>query len=75
MKCTRCCGLMVVDDLLDLQESYVSMWMRVLRCIACGNIVDPVITRHRAIRLAQVNHKIVELPRPTPLWPRSSRAA
>lgn len=22
MNCTRCCGLMVVDDLLDLQESY-----------------------------------------------------
>jgi hypothetical protein len=38
---------MVVDDLLDLQESFVPMWMRGWRCIACGNIVDPLILRHR----------------------------
>jgi hypothetical protein len=50
MKCTRCHGLMVADDLLDLQESYLPMWMRGLRCIACGNIVDPLINRHRMIQ-------------------------
>ncbi len=50
MKCTRCHGLMVADDLLDLQESYLPMWMRALRCIACGNIVDPLINRHRMIQ-------------------------
>ena len=42
MKCTRCCGLMVADDLVDLRESYVPMWMRALRCIACGNIEGPI---------------------------------
>jgi len=47
MTCTRCKGFMVVDDLLDLQESLLPMWMRGWRCVACGNIVDPLILRHR----------------------------
>ncbi|ULA64829.1 MAG: hypothetical protein LZF86_190122 [Nitrospira sp.] len=47
MKCTRCEGLMVVDNLIDLQESGIPMWMRGLRCVSCGNIVDPMILRHR----------------------------
>jgi len=50
MKCTRCCGLMVEDHLLDMQESYIPMWMRALRCLACGNIVDPVIHHHRNVQ-------------------------
>ena len=47
MKCTRCHGLMVADDFLDMHESYLSMWMRGLRCISCGNIVDPLINHNR----------------------------
>ncbi len=47
MNCTRCHGLMVGDDLLDIRESYLPMWMRGLRCVSCGNIVDPVIDRNR----------------------------
>lgn len=50
MHCTRCQGLMVLDDLVDLQESCVPMWMRGLRCVACGNIVDPLILRHRVMQ-------------------------
>lgn len=50
MTCTRCSGLMVVDHLLDMQESYLPMWMSALRCLACGNIVDPLIHYHRAER-------------------------
>ena len=49
MQCTRCQGLMVADDLLDMKESYLPMWMRGLRCIACGNIVDPLIDQNRLI--------------------------
>ncbi len=52
MKCTRYNGLMVADDLIDLQESYLPMWMRGWRCIACGNIVDPLINRHRMVQQA-----------------------
>lgn len=47
MNCPRCHGLMVGDDLMDIRESYLPMWMRGLRCISCGNIVDPVIDRNR----------------------------
>ena len=47
MNCSRCHGLMVGDDLLDIRESYLPMWMRGLRCVSCGNIVDPVIDRNR----------------------------
>ena len=50
MTCSRCQGLMVGDDLIDLQESYVPMWMCGWRCVACGNIVDPLIQRHRMQR-------------------------
>ena len=53
MTCTRCSGLMVVDHLLDMQESFVPMWMRGLRCVTCGNIVDPLIHHHRAEQRAR----------------------
>jgi hypothetical protein len=41
---------MVADDLIDLQESYLPMWMRGWRCVSCGNIVDPLINRHRMVQ-------------------------
>lgn len=50
MHCTRCEGLMVPDDLIDLQESCLPMWMKGWRCVSCGNIVDPLIQRHRMIQ-------------------------
>lgn len=53
MRCTKCCGLMVVDHLLDMKESYLPMWMQALRCLTCGNIVDPLIHFHRTTQQAQ----------------------
>ncbi len=50
MKCARCSGLMVRDHMLDMQESYVPMWMSGLRCVACGNIEDPLIHHHRMVQ-------------------------
>ena len=47
MRCTKCKGFMVADDLIDLRESYHPMWTRGWRCVACGNVVDPLILRHR----------------------------
>ena len=52
MECTRCDGLMVVDNLIDIQESSIPMWMKGWRCVSCGNIVDPIIQRHRMIQQA-----------------------
>ena len=54
MKCTRCQGLMVSDHLLDIRETMGSMWCKSWRCVACGNIVDPLIEKHRAERAAMV---------------------
>lgn len=61
MKCTRCCGMMVRDHLLDIKETVGPMWIHGWRCVACGNIVDPVIERHRAERLA-LTPKLVPVP-------------
>lgn len=36
--CLRCGGLMVMEQLLDLQAR---------RCVQCGEVVDPVILRNR----------------------------
>lgn len=74
MKCTRCCGLMVADDLLDLQESYLPMWMRALRCITCGNIEDPLIHQHRAVRQARPA-KLVKTPQAVRILARPPQAA
>lgn len=56
MECTRCDGLMVSDDLIDMQESSMSMWMKGWRCVSCGNIIDPIIKRHRMIQQAGASH-------------------
>jgi hypothetical protein len=50
MRCTKCKGLMVIDHLVDIRESTIPMWMVGWRCVACGNIVDPLILRHRMIQ-------------------------
>jgi hypothetical protein len=52
MHCTRCDGLMVTDSLIDLLESSIPMWMKGWRCVSCGNIVDPLILKHRMIQQA-----------------------
>lgn len=52
MKCSRCDGLMVSDELIDMRESRIPMWMTGWRCVSCGNIVDPLIQRHRMIQQA-----------------------
>lgn len=50
MTCTRCEGLMVKDELIDLQESFHPMRLQGHRCLSCGNIVDTLIQRHRMVQ-------------------------
>ena len=52
MRCARCDGLMVTDNLIDMQESSIPMWMRGWRCVSCGNFIDPLIQKHRMIQQA-----------------------
>jgi hypothetical protein len=65
---------MVADNLLDLQESYLPMWMRALRCVTCGNIEDPLIHHHRAVRQAKAA-KFVETPQDPRIFSRPPQAA
>jgi len=53
MKCQRCDGLMVVDHYIDMQDDSGHLWLRALRCVICGEVLDPRIQRHRLIQSAQ----------------------
>ena len=45
MSCPRCAGLMVSVTLEDRERTYVKY--PALKCVTCGNVVDPIITRHQ----------------------------
>jgi hypothetical protein len=48
MTCRRCRGLMVFDRFLDVHGDSGHLWFRGWRCVACGDIVDPLILINRA---------------------------
>jgi hypothetical protein len=50
---------MVEDHLLDVKESLGPMWIKSWRCVACGNIVDPLILKHRAAQVSQTPRLVV----------------
>ncbi len=50
MNCCRCQGLMVEDNLLDMEDTYGHLWIRGWRCLCCGDVIDPVIIRHRVMQ-------------------------
>ena len=54
MNCTRCSGLMVIDNCLDIKGAPGELWIKALRCVMCGNLVDPTINRHRSGFKAEV---------------------
>ncbi len=74
MRCTKCDGLMVVDDLIDIRESSIPMWMRGWRCVACGNIVDPLILRHRMIQGAGAT-RLLDTCAAEPIYRKTVKAA
>ncbi|MDA0739198.1 MAG: hypothetical protein O2999_03970 [Nitrospirae bacterium] len=46
MHCVRCKGAMVTDYFIDMENSG-ELWMPGWRCLACGEVVDPLIMKHR----------------------------
>lgn len=54
MTCSRCQGLMVEDELFDLEGTYGHMWTTSLRCMNCGHVHDSVIAQHRLALQEQV---------------------
>jgi len=61
MDCLRCHGIMVEERFEDLRGDPHHISFHGWRCVCCGDVVDPVIVRHRTagfspvlpIRLAQ----------------------
>ncbi|MCA9473254.1 MAG: hypothetical protein MRJ96_03525 [Nitrospirales bacterium] len=51
MNCTRCQGTMVIDYFLDMEESG-EIWMPGWRCLMCGEVIDPLILKHRQAQRA-----------------------
>jgi uncharacterized Zn finger protein len=54
MYCSRCQGLMVKDQLLDMEGGYGQMWTTSLRCVNCGRIHDSVIEQNHLLRQEKV---------------------
>ena len=50
MHCSRCQGLMVKDQLLDMKGGYGQMWATSLRCVNCGRIYDSVTEQNYLAR-------------------------
>ena len=47
MRCGRCDGLMVIDFFIDMGECGEQLWLRAWRCVNCGAVEEPLITRHQ----------------------------
>ena len=46
MTCTRCQGLMLDEQIIDMEAGYGEMWSRCSRCVNCGHRHDAVIQHH-----------------------------
>ncbi len=49
MNCWRCDGLMVADDLVDMEDG-ANLWLRGVRCVICGEVLDRRILGHRILQ-------------------------
>jgi hypothetical protein len=47
MTCERCDGLMVSEQICDLQGMNSDLCVNGYRCILCGNVVDSMILENR----------------------------
>jgi len=48
MTCERCDGLMVSEQICDLQGMTSDLCVNGYRCLLCGNLVDTVILENRS---------------------------
>ena len=47
MNCTRCQGLMLEEQMIDMEAGYGEMWTHSWRCFNCGHRDDAVLQHHR----------------------------
>lgn len=48
--CQRCGGFLVKERCMDFLESQGNYWFWASRCIQCGDLIDEVTLRNRALR-------------------------
>jgi len=56
--CTRCGGLMVTEDYMDLQDDTGQIGIAGFRCTSCGKVIDPVILRNRLSHAPSLLHVV-----------------
>ena len=50
MQCDRCNGLMLEEQVLDLEGTAALRWTTVLRCVSCAHFIDPLMAANRPHR-------------------------
>jgi C4-type Zn-finger protein len=50
MACTRCQGLMLEEQMIDMEAGYGEMWSCSWRCVNCGHRDDAVMQHHRQLQ-------------------------
>jgi len=53
MRCHRCQGRMIQDNFIDVHDDTGILDFQGWRCLNCGNIVDPVIGKHRSMSVCE----------------------
>ena len=48
--CPRCHGFLILDDMTDVGDAIGLSLCFGMRCINCGNVIDPLIVHHQCIR-------------------------
>ena len=46
--CHKCCGLMVSEEMIDLDSTFSESRVSASRCVSCGRRTDPVMEMNRA---------------------------
>ncbi len=54
MSCSRCQGLMLEDQMIDMEGGYGEMWSRSWRCVNCGHRDDAVLRHHRQLQATPI---------------------
>src|SRR5438093_13172092 len=49
--CSRCGGLMVIEQCFDIQDDTGQLDVMARRCVHCGEVIDPVIEQNRQRQL------------------------
>ena len=52
MLCTRCGGLLITDDSMDLYQESSQIRSQGYRCVNCGYIEDPTIRANRRLAVS-----------------------